>query len=136
MTADSSSATDDFSQYRDEWQAVISKLIARAWIDADFKQQLLDDPTPILHSEGLMFPDRYEVEFFEDPGASPGEWYSVGRGMKAIHRFPIPQAPAEVLATDDQLGLDASGLACCCPCASCTGAVSHETWSLDISSTH
>ena len=133
MTAESST-TDEFSEYRDEWESVISRLIARAWIDGEFKQQLLADPTPILHAEGLMFPERYEVEFFEDPGASPGDWHSVGRGMKAIHRFPIPQPPEEMLAADDQLGLDASALACCCPCASCTGAVSHATWTLDVGS--
>ena len=40
---------------------------------------------------GGMVAPHAEVEFFEDPGASPGDWHSVGRGMKAIHRFPIPR---------------------------------------------
>lgn len=120
--------TDDLAQFREEWRDVVSRLIARAWLDEDFKAALIADPHPHLHAAGLVFPERYAVEFYEDPGAEPGDWHSIGRGTSAVHRFPIPPAPAEVAATDEELGLDASALACCCPCASCTGAVSHETW--------
>jgi hypothetical protein len=126
---------DDFSEFRQEWETVISRVIARAWVDPAFKDALIDNPTPILHDEGLVFPERYEVEFFEDQAARPGDWHSTGRGMKAVHRFPIPPAPPEVAVADSALGMDASGLACCCPCASCTGAVSHETWINDLGPT-
>ena len=125
-------AVDGFSEFRQEWENVISRVIARAWVDTEFKAALIKDPTPILHSEGLVFPDRYEVEFFEDQSAKPGDWHTTGRGMKAVHRFPIPPAPVEASVSDAELGMDASGLACCCPCASCTGAVSHETWGTDL----
>ncbi len=120
---------DEFSAYRDEWEAVISRVIARAWSDDDFKQRLLADATEILHAQGLVFPNRYHVEFYEDPTASMADWHSVGRGSRAVHRFPIPPAPAGSSVNADSLGAtDASALACCCPCASCTGAVSLETW--------
>lgn len=127
---------DEFSAYREEWETVISRVIAKAWVDSDFKDALIANPTPILHDEGLVFPTRYDVEFFEDSTARPGDWHSTGRGMKAVHRFPIPPAPLELTTSDSDLGMDASGLACCCPCASCTGAVSHETWVTDLSSTN
>jgi len=118
-----------FSQFRQEWEDVLGRVIARAWTDPDFKAQLIRDPTPVLHEEGLLFPDRYVVQFYEDPGAQPGEWHSIGRGSKAIHRFPIPPRPSAGTLNAETLGvIDDSALACCCPCASCTGAVSHETW--------
>ncbi len=121
---------DDLAEFRDEWQAVVSKAIARAWVDEDFKALLIEDPTSVLHAEGLFFPDRYVVEFYDDPGAQCGDWHSVGRGSRAVHRFPIPLAPSlDTVRADDLGSFDAASLACCCPCASCTGAVSHETWS-------
>ncbi len=120
---------NEFSEFRNEWESVIARLIARAWVDEAFKQQLLADPHVFLHAEGLMFPDRYVVEFYDDPSASLRDWHSVGRGNRAVHRFPIPAAPAGAAVNADSLGVvDASALACCCPCASCTGAVSLETW--------
>lgn len=120
---------DEFSRYRDEWETVIARLIARAWSDEAFKQQLLSDPVPALHAEGLMFPDRYVVEFYDDPAAALRDWHSIGRGNRAVHRFPIPAAPDGLEVNIDTMGaLDTSALACCCPCASCTGAVAHTTW--------
>lgn len=120
--------SSDLSEFRQEWRDVVSALIARAWLDDEFKAELIADPHPHLHAAGLMFPERYQVEFYDDPGAEPGDWHSVGRGSSAVHRFPIPTAPETLAARDEALGLDASALACCCPCASCTGAVTHETW--------
>jgi hypothetical protein len=122
--------SDELADYRDEWRLVVSRLIARAWVDPDFKAVLIDDPTPALHAEGLMFPAHYSVEFYEDPVADPGDWHSIGRGGRAVHRFAIPPPPERMRAEAEPLGhdFDASGLACCCPCASCTGAVSEETW--------
>jgi len=120
---------DEFSEFRNEWEAVIARVIARAWLDEQFKAALVRDPTAILHAEGLVFPDRYVVEFYDDPGASPRDWHSVGRGSRAVHRFPIPPRPAPDAVNADALGVvDGSALACCCPCASCTGAVSLQTW--------
>lgn len=129
MSAPELEVDDEFSQFRAEWENAVGRVIARAWIDQEFKKALISDPTSALHDEGLVFPDRYVVEFYDDPSAQPGDWHSVGRGSKAIHRFPIPAMPAEALLHAEALGaVDASALACCCPCASCTGAVSHETW--------
>jgi hypothetical protein len=119
---------DDLAVFRDEWLDVISRVIARAWFDDAFKAELITDPTAILHAEGLFFPARYVVEFYDDPAAEPGAWHSVGRGEKAVHRFPIPARPDALTTNDETLGVDAVTLACCCPCASCCGAVSNETW--------
>lgn len=131
MTASESPSgvEDDLAEFRDEWQAVVSKVIARAWTDNEFKALLIKDSTAILHAEGLFFPEKYVVEFYDDPGAQCGDWYSIGRGSRAVHRFPIPVAPSlDAVRADDLGSFDGASLACCCPCASCTGAVSHETW--------
>lgn len=132
MTADETapaSAPDALGAYRDEWRRVVSHLIARAWTEPAVKAELLEDPRPLLHAAGLLYPDHYAVEFYEDPAAEPGDWHSIGRGGRAVHRFAIPPPPEALHAGDEPLGtFEAAGLACCCPCASCTGAVSSETW--------
>jgi len=114
---------------REEWRAVVGRLIARAWADEDFKRALIADPHPHLHAEGLIFPESYTVEFYEDPLADLGDWSSVGRGHQAVHRFPIPPRPDQADLIVDLGGPDGGSVACCSPCASCTGAVSHQTWS-------
>ncbi len=124
-----SGRTDDLAEYRQEWQDVVSRLIAMAWLDDDFRRELLADPEPHLRAAGLHFPDRYVVEFYEDPSAQPGDWHSIGRGQRAVHRFPIPPAPDRLATRSETFPLlDAAALACCCPCASCTGAASPATW--------
>ncbi len=74
-------AADGFSEFRQEWENVISRVIARAWVDTEFKTALINDPTPILHSEGLVFPDRYAhhrprheggTSFSDTPGTRRG----------------------------------------------------------------
>ena len=120
---------DYMAARRNEVQQVIGKLIARAWSNEEFKRALIEDPQAMLKAEGLYFPERYTVEFYEDPGASPGDWYSVGRDTNAVHRFPIPPRPnAQELTDNDLDGYDLNCVACCSPCASCTGAVAPENW--------
>jgi hypothetical protein len=119
---------DYMAERRKEVALVVGKVIARTWGDEKFKQALIADPQPLLHAEGLYFPERYIIEFYDDPSASLGDWSSVGRGLAAVHRFPIPPRPhADQLAGEVLEGSEDTA-ACCSPCASCTGAASPETW--------
>lgn len=125
----SEEAPDYMAERRAEVRTVVGKLIARAWADEEFRRNLIADPQTYLQAEGLIFPERYVIEFYEDPGAKPGDWHSVGRGSAAIHRFPLPPRPTSQDYFIEALGaVDDGAVACCSPCASCTGAVSAETW--------
>jgi hypothetical protein len=119
---------DYMAARRREVALVVGKVIARAWSDETFKQALIKDPQPLLHAEGLYFPERYTIEFYDDPSASPGDWSSVGRGLAAVHRFPIPPCPHGAQLAREVLEGGEDSAACCSPCASCTGAAGPETW--------
>lgn len=119
---------DYMAERRAEVAQVVGKLIARAWCDESFKRALISDPQPLLRAEGLYFPERYVIEFYDDPSASPGDWSSTGRGSKAVHRFPIPPKPGSDQIGREVLRDEDGALACCSPCGSCTGASGPETW--------
>jgi hypothetical protein len=119
---------DYMAARRAEVREAVGRLIARAWMDDAFKRALIADPQHWLRAEGVFFPERYVIEFYEDAAAEPGDWHSVGRGSAAVHRFPIPPVPLGTDLATDPLGEDAAQVACCSPCASCTGAVSPESW--------
>lgn len=119
---------DYMADRRDEVRRVLGRLIARAWVDPEFKAALIADPQPLLKAEGLYFPERYQIEIYDDPSADFGDWHSIGRGAAAVHRFPIPAPPAEAELAADSLEGSLGQVACCSPCASCTGAVSPATW--------
>jgi Nitrile hydratase, alpha chain len=40
----------------DEWEAKYSKLVAKAWMDEDFKKRFLANPAAVLEEEGLEVP--------------------------------------------------------------------------------
>ena len=41
------------------------KIVAKAWIDEDYKQQLLDDPAAVLKAEGVDTPDGVKIKCVE-----------------------------------------------------------------------
>ena len=128
MTEDDESTGDYMADRRAEVRRVLGKLIARAWVDADFKKDLIADPQRWLKAEGLHFPERYVIEIYDDPSASVGDWHTIGSGAAAVHRFPIPPPPLDADLAFEGLEGGLGQVACCSPCASCTGAVGPSTW--------
>ena len=124
-------ATDHKDDYQDEVGDAMQKVIGKAWADADFKSELISDPTRAFADLGVHWPDHYQLEFYDDPSAKVGDWSTTGRGQTGELRVPIPPAPAGgSVSADDLAAVGGAGCACCC-CSglcTCTGAVSHETW--------
>lgn len=124
-------ATDHKDDYAAEVNDAMHKVIARAWHDASFKQELISDPTKAFADEGVHWPDHYKVEFYDDPSAKVGDWTNVGRGQNGLLKVPIPPAPGGGKVSDDDLAaIGGAGTDCCCctGLCTCTGAVSHDTW--------
>ncbi len=42
-----------------------AKIIAQAWVDEEFKQRLLADPSTVLKENGIEIPDGMTVKFVE-----------------------------------------------------------------------
>jgi hypothetical protein len=125
-------ASDYKDDYKDEVSDAMQRVIARAWADPAFKAELIADPHGAFAELGVLWPDQYDVVFYDDPTASVGEWTTEGKGQSAVLRIPIPPAPnSGELSDDDLAAVGGAGSDCCC-CTGlccCTGAVSHDTWS-------
>lgn len=124
-------ATDTKDDYKEEVSDAMHKVIAQAWADGSFKQELISDPHKAFSDLGVHWPDHYNLEFYDDPSAKVGDWSTVGKGQTAVLRIPIPPAPSngQLSAEELEAVAGAGGDCCCCTgLCTCTGAVSPETW--------
>jgi hypothetical protein len=99
-----------------------SKIIAKAWSDDAFKDQLMTDPKPLLDQYGLDQLDAYNVKVVEDANSEPGDWHIEGKGTTATYIVSIPPKPTGELSDSELEGVAGAGCSCCC----CTGAASDE----------
>jgi hypothetical protein len=50
---------------------ILGRVIARAWADDAFKQQLAADPNGVLSAEGVEIPNGVNVKVLEETDSSP-----------------------------------------------------------------
>lgn len=84
-----------------EFRIAYGKAVARAWSDASYKDQLLNDPRAALASAGIDIPSGVEISILEDSADKK--------------HLVLPSPPAEGEIGDDRLA-DASGgnnVSCC-----------------------
>ena len=91
----------------EDWERALGQVIAQAWSDDSYKQQLLADPASVLAAEGLTVPAGKQVRIVEDTG-------------DVVH-VVLPAKPVEL--SDEQLDQAAGGAfdgpkACGCFCNS------------------
>lgn len=77
----------------EEMNKKISRVIAKAWSDAEFKDQLLKKPVEILRAEGIDVPAGIKVTVVEN--------------TEKQHYLLIPPKPEEL--SDEQLDVAAGG---------------------------
>lgn len=119
------------ADYKDEVAKAMQIVIAKAWMDPAFKNELIAAPRSKLAQLGVHYPDHYQIEFFDDPSARIGDWTTLGKNQTAVLRVPIPPAPAGGNVSSDDLEMLASAADDCCCCTglcTCTGAASQDTW--------
>lgn len=86
-----------------------ASVVARSWSDADFRAQLLADPTATLTANGLHVPDGKRVEIVED--------------SDTVMHITLPNRPSAL--SDDELDSVAGGWPSF-PCATEEGPI--QTW--------
>ncbi|HBL14045.1 MAG TPA: hypothetical protein DD379_22165 [Cyanobacteria bacterium UBA11162] len=89
---------------RDDWkeyQKAVSRLIARAWLDEEFKRRLIADPATVLAENQLTVPSGVQVRVNEN--ASVGSIVGLGEGVNsdAVYEIPLPAKPEDL--TDEQI---------------------------------
>lgn len=73
------------------WEIQLSKVVAKTWVDAEFREELIDAPTATLKKAGLDFGKTVEVRVTEDK--IDGGFNAVADG-KMIFVLPLPPKPA------------------------------------------
>ncbi|HEY9601709.1 MAG TPA: hypothetical protein V6C85_08875, partial [Allocoleopsis sp.] len=84
---------------RDDWkeyQKSVSRLIARAWLDEEFKQRFISEPAAVLAENNLAVPEGVQVRVNE--GVSVGSITSLGGGLDSdvVYEIPLPPKPEEL----------------------------------------
>lgn len=74
-----------------DWNVRISQLIARAWVDSEFKKKFLAAPKEVLASFGLQFPEITTVTVKE--GASSYSIETAPDGQLIAYVIPLPSKP-------------------------------------------
>lgn len=80
-------------------EPILGRVIARAWADDAFKQQLAADPKGVLSAEGVEIPNGVNVKVLEE---TDSQYYLV-----------LPTKPADVEVSDLQGGADAGNCFSC-----------------------
>ena len=90
-----------------EFRIAYGKAVARAWSDAEYKDQLLNDPRAALASAGIDIPSEIEISILEDSADKK--------------HLVLPSPPPEGELADDRLATASGGnnVACCSGNAGC-----------------
>jgi hypothetical protein len=79
---------------------ILGRVIARAWADDEFKQQLTADPNGVLSAEGVEIPNGVNVKVLEE---TDSQYYLV-----------LPTRPADVEVSDLQGAAAEDCFSCWC----------------------
>ncbi len=85
-----------------QWRQIgnqVSKLIARAWLDENFKAQFIANPRRILEEAGIDVPEGVDVRIDQF-----SQRWSIQQSedmLRVVWTIPLPPRPADV--TDEQV---------------------------------
>ncbi len=81
---------------RQETQKVISKLVAQAWLDEEFKNRLIAEPAAVLEENGLSVPSGTQVTVNEGASMEALSNADAMSGDSEVYEIPLPSKPAEL----------------------------------------
>lgn len=80
-----------------DWQEQgkkISQVIAKAWLDPEFQQQLVANPVTVLQEYQVQIPEGLEVQL--DPSSFHWQIVPSPDGDGAIFKIPLPPKPNQI----------------------------------------
>ena len=77
----------------------LGKIIAKAWVDAEFREQLINYPSATLKEVGIFFEDVVEVRVGEGESVDGG--FSAVADGKMIYELTLPAKPDYL--TDEEI---------------------------------
>jgi hypothetical protein len=110
-----------------EWSAnerAYAKVISRAWVDAAFERNLLDNPAAALADYGFELPEGARVSIIR--GATEAIWSprigAASGSSGGVLALPLPPRPLDLNDEQVQRGVGGSadvGVEVCCCCCCC-----------------
>jgi hypothetical protein len=79
-------------------EVAVSKLVAKAWMDDEFRKRFISEPTEILREAGIFIEDC--VKIVVNQGSSNAPVLQGADGM-TIYQINLPSKPSEL--NDEQL---------------------------------
>ncbi len=95
-------------QFAKKW----AQVIAKAWVDEEFKQKLLKNPAKTLAAMGIEIPAGQKIE--------------IHTGSERVIHLILPEKPAGVLSEQDLIKLVGGGQDCTCNPQICKPDCAHR----------
>lgn len=90
-----------------DFQRDVSRLIAKAWLDEEFKQRLISDPAAVLAEHSLTVPSGVQVRVNETTLVGSITTITNSPDSDVVYEIPLPPKPDEL--TDSQIQSWSSG---------------------------
>lgn len=78
------------------WETVVSKLIAKAWLNDDFHKRFFSDPAVVLREAGLMLEEFVEVKVIQNLTGGSVLRMAGAEGGTVVYEIPLPSKPADL----------------------------------------
>lgn len=76
-----------------ESQKVLSKIIAKVWLDENFKSQFLSNTNMVLEENGLEIPSNVEFKVQENTLVGVLKITEDSQGNNVVYEIPLPSKP-------------------------------------------
>lgn len=90
-----------------ESQKVLSKIIAKAWLDEEFNSQFLSNTKAVLEGNGLTLPSGVEFRVHENTLIGTLTNKAASQDSNVVYEIPLPSKPTGL--TDQPIQSQANG---------------------------
>lgn len=85
-----------FSQDSQEFQKVLSKIVAKTWLDEDFNSQFITNTNVVLKENGLSLPSDVEFQIKGNTLVGSSKSSSDSSTGKVVYEISLPTKPTDL----------------------------------------
>lgn len=83
-------------------QQALSKLVAKAWLDEEFKESFISEPVAVLQENGLTVPNGVTVRVNENSSAESLISTDANIDKHQVYEISLPVKPTELIDSEVQ----------------------------------
>lgn len=81
------------------WEAILSQIVAKTWIDEAFCTRFINEPTVVLREAGMILSDTAKV--IVNRGQANSSVLTTAEGEMTVYQINLPSKPQSL--TDEQM---------------------------------